>query len=215
LAFSPNSRILAVGTGILPDGGKVRLFDLDRKAKSAFPEPEEVRSLVFSRDAGKLAVGKTKQSSVLEALSGRPLVAPINGVPIAFSADGSSPPPGSGQLTTQLKSIRLAAAKSTCHDATIAALAFSPDDTLLATASADRTARIVDLSTGAERARITHDVAMNAVAFSPDGQLIAAASDDGTARLWSTDFDSILKRLCSGPGCRPGRGRNLVWCDLR
>ena len=65
------------------------------------------------------------------------------------------------------------------------AVAFSPDGTLIATASADRTARIWDTATGTathhpHRAYRPGD----AVAFSPDGTLVATASDDGTARIW-------------------------------
>ena len=64
-------------------------------------------------------------------------------------------------------------------------VAFSPDGTLLATASRDGTARIWDLATGTTRAVLQgHTDWLTGVAFSPDGTLLATASRDGTARIW-------------------------------
>jgi 3',5'-cyclic AMP phosphodiesterase CpdA/sugar lactone lactonase YvrE len=73
------------------------------------------------------------------------------------------------------------------HTGELKGLAFSPDGTLLATASADRTARIWDTATGATRTTLEgHTGELNGVAFSPDGTLLATASADRTARIWDT-----------------------------
>ena len=64
-------------------------------------------------------------------------------------------------------------------------MAFSPDGTLLATASWDNTARLWDPTTGHHRTTLTgHTSGLTGVAFSPDGTLLATASWDNTARLW-------------------------------
>ena len=64
-------------------------------------------------------------------------------------------------------------------------MAFSPDGTLLATASNDGTARIWDLTAGTDPHHPGRPHRLGAgVAFSPDGTLLATASDDGTARIW-------------------------------
>jgi WD40 repeat protein len=76
----------------------------------------------------------------------------------------------------QVQSMRL--------DNNVNEMAFSPDGQLLATASADRTARIWEVASGQERTRVTHGKAVRGVAFSPDGQLLATASADRTARIW-------------------------------
>ena len=64
-------------------------------------------------------------------------------------------------------------------------MAFSPDGTLLATASDNRTARLWKVASGAPVAILTgHKTAVYGAAFSPDGTLLATASCENTARLW-------------------------------
>ena len=69
--------------------------------------------------------------------------------------------------------------------------AFSPDDKLLATASANNVVRVWDVETGTESAAIAgHTGLVEHVAFNPDGSRLLTASHDGTARLW--DVDGVL-----------------------
>ena len=66
---------------------------------------------------------------------------------------------------------------------------------MLATASDDKTARIVAVADGRELGRITHDGAVRAVAFSPDGKLLATASWDETARIVAVADGRELARI--------------------
>jgi WD40 repeat protein len=73
------------------------------------------------------------------------------------------------------------------HEGPVFAAAFSPDAKLLATASADETARLWLAADGTPHGPpLPHQAAVVAVAFSPDGTLLATGSLDGTARLWKT-----------------------------
>ncbi len=75
----------------------------------------------------------------------------------------------------------------TQHEGPVWAVAFSPDDQLLASASADGTVRITDVATGTLRATLAdQDAAVYGVAFAPDGRLLATGSRVGTVTLWNT-----------------------------
>ncbi|WP_329332892.1 TIR domain-containing protein [Streptomyces sp. NBC_00663] len=72
-------------------------------------------------------------------------------------------------------------------------VAWSPDDTLLVTASKDGGVRVLDADTGQVRATFRHAREargdgpgwVRSVDWSPDGELIASVATDETLRLWS------------------------------
>ncbi|HRQ40455.1 MAG TPA: protein kinase [Chloroflexota bacterium] len=78
------------------------------------------------------------------------------------------------------------------HSAPVIAVALSPDDNLLATASADGTAMIWELDMSQPRLTTPrhiltgHGAEVTDVAFSPDGALAATASRDNSIKLWDT-----------------------------
>lgn len=76
------------------------------------------------------------------------------------------------------------------HTGGVYGLAFSPDSTTLATASADQTIRIWDVATQREVTRLLgHVNSVRDVAFSPDGNFLASAGDDHKVVLWSTVWE--------------------------
>jgi WD40 repeat protein len=64
-------------------------------------------------------------------------------------------------------------------------VAFSPDGSILASGSSDKTVRLWDAATGAHLHTLErHADAIMSVAFSPDGSILASGSSDKTVRLW-------------------------------
>jgi WD40 repeat protein len=75
--------------------------------------------------------------------------------------------------------------RSLRHGGEVHAIAFSPDGRRLATAGANREARIWDISTGSTLSPpLEHGGPIHTVAFSPDGKLLATAGDEGKIRRW-------------------------------
>jgi len=84
----------------------------------------------------------------------------------------------------------------TGHSGLVRAVAIAPRSDWLATASSDRTVRLWNAATGAERMTLTgHADRVNAVAISPDGGWLASAGADRTIRLWDAVTGAAKGRL--------------------
>ncbi len=81
------------------------------------------------------------------------------------------------------------------------AIAFSPDDQLLATANGNGTARLWDMSAGSWRDTfVGHASPVNDIAFNPDGQTVTTAGADGTAKVWRIDSGQAIDSLPGSAG---------------
>jgi WD40 repeat protein len=73
------------------------------------------------------------------------------------------------------------------HQKGVRSVAFSPDGSLLASASDDKIVKIWRVSDGQEIHSIAgHKKGVKTIAFSPDGTMLASGSDDKLIKLWRT-----------------------------
>ncbi len=115
----------------------------------------------------------------------------ISGQGIITFARGSERPTGAWINESESAQIAIQA-----HDSEITDFVFSPDGSLLATASLDGTIALWDALDGSKVRTIAgHSAGVRSIDFSPDGSLLASGSDDRTAKLWNVADGSLERTL--------------------
>ncbi|KAI7872555.1 putative WD repeat protein [Spinellus fusiger] len=95
------------------------------------------------------------------------------------------------------------------HEGPVSALAFSPSDMLLASASWDRTARTWDVFGRTKIVEpLPHQTEVLAVAFRPDGKHLATATLDGQISFWHAEDAKLLSTLDGRKDISGGRKQN-------
>lgn len=76
------------------------------------------------------------------------------------------------------------------------AIAFSPDEQVLASASGTNTVQLWEVKTGTLQQTLgDHTKRVKAIAFSPDGRVLASTSCDSTVRLWDARTGALQQML--------------------
>ncbi|QDU40998.1 translocation protein TolB [Maioricimonas rarisocia] len=183
--------------GVEPDRLQLIVPSIESHAKQ-----QPVAALDLSPDGDRLAVARYSQVTLHKAATqegaavavdeGRTVGAyPGKVTSVAFSPDGSRLITASGvtglggvaaiwnvddgELVREFRGHR-----DILYDATL-----SPDGTLLATCSYDKTIILWDVASGEQLRTLSgHNGAVYDVAFSPDGQFLVSASADDTCKVW-------------------------------
>jgi WD40 repeat protein len=162
VAFKPDAQILASADA----SGKVFFWNLDERLPSGEPLTldQMARALGYSPDGKILAIGScARLDEFLTCSAGQLLLRDADGLNLIGEA-------------------------LTAHNNWIASLAFSKDNSLLATGSWDHTVILWDISNPAAPERLStlteHSASVRTVTFSPDGKILASGSDDGGVNLW-------------------------------
>ncbi|MBN1583152.1 MAG: N-acetylmuramoyl-L-alanine amidase, partial [Anaerolineae bacterium] len=162
LAFSPDSQYLATADA----QGIVKVWQTEN-GELLFTLPahtDAISNIVFSPDGTRLATASADKTARVWNVE-----------------------PYTGDAEQGAKEFERALFSLSGHTGSVNDITFSPNGKRLATASADKTARLWNADSGAELfVLLGHSASVSDVAFSPDGKFLATASADGTAKVWDT-----------------------------
>ena len=107
------------------------------------------------------------------------------------------------------------------HVGNVRSVSFSPDGTLIASGSDDKTVKIWDAATGTIlRSLRGHSASVTSVFFSPDGKTVISSGKDKTVRVWDAATGEAIQRSagvsCEGtPAAFSPDGKFLATSDKR
>jgi len=172
--------------------------------QSELPHSASVASASFSKDGRFVVTGSADKTIRLWRRNGdlvRTITVDGTVKATTFSPDGSLIAAvlesAGGRLTARVFDADSGDVRHAPDQHGIAAVAFSPDSRILATASSDRTTKLWDARSGEflhelsqPEGRIQH------VNFSPNGRQVVTASNGGTAGLWDVATGNRIHLFC-------------------
>jgi RNA polymerase sigma factor (sigma-70 family) len=196
VAWSPDGRTLATGSGNADSAGTLALWDVPAgKARLALELPRGIRCVTFSPDGKRVAAaGWDNVARLFDVRTGklqatlRGHTAAVNG--LAFSPDGKVLASCSLDKSIYLWGAGTGAElrRLTGHQDWVLSVAFFPDGKSLASAGKDATVRVWDVASGRQSKVLRQPgVPAESVTSSPDGKLLASGGWDCAVRLWDAE----------------------------
>jgi WD40 repeat protein len=195
LAFSPDGRLLATGTGTYNGKGssELKLWDVEtrREQRRLDGHTGKVRAVAFSPDGRTLySASEDETARVWDVATGECRRTLSHGEYVyclAVSPDGRNLVTGDDTGSVHFWDVEtgqeIRVARN--HSKAVRAVAFSPDGKTVATGGMDRSVRLWQAATGQQLLAFLnqpHDI--NSLAFAPDGTALAVALHDGSIRIW-------------------------------
>ncbi|WP_160168165.1 WD40 repeat domain-containing serine/threonine-protein kinase [Rhodopirellula sallentina] len=170
-----------------------RLFMLDAThggETRADPFPtSRVEAMAFSNDGKVLAISTVSEFALSADVRGN--MGSPNTPPPIKTRSGNRQRSDSQVILWDVES-RTPRTMLRGHAGTVQAIAFSPNDRIVATGGLDWQVKLWETASGTDIASASHQGPVTAIAFSPDAQELATASRDGSVMLWLTAPESTV-----------------------
>jgi len=201
LAFTPDGKQLATGSGEPSRGGELKLWNATTgQFVRDFPKvhSDSVLSLEFSPDGKFLASGAAdKMARVTELATGK-IVRGFEGhthhvLGVSWSADGRTLATAGADGMVKIWDFTTGDRKKNIegYDKEVTAVRFVGATANLLTSSGDNKVRLVGLD--GKEVRVFPEVAdfMESAAVSADGKLVVAGGEDSVLRIWNADGSKL------------------------
>jgi WD40 repeat protein len=211
VSFSPNGNLLA-SVATFQDSSIIKIWDLadDNRCLQEWTQVGDVPSVAFSPGGNCIATLGRMQTvvylrNVSDGTTTRLITPALEAAyAMAFSPDGRTLALGGRAGDGRSGSVelwKLYESEDTSfslegHLWSVNNLDYSPDGTLLASASGDDTIRLWDVASGqCVRTFLGHTDDVISISFSPDGNFLASGGNDQTIRLWTVASGDCIESL--------------------